>query len=115
MHPLRGATTDITYQDIFTGVIFNKPFTQLKSVDYPYKKYAAEKAYNEIVENKEKVNVNYLRQRFPGNEVYSDDSMRWSYEISRVNFIPLFFLCLMSSLIFLISTYHIIKIIIQKK
>lgn len=45
MYPLLGARAKIFYQDIFTGVIFNKKFNELNEVDYPFKRYAVENEY----------------------------------------------------------------------
>jgi hypothetical protein len=45
MYPRRGARAKVLYQDIFTGVIFNKKFEELNEVGYPFKRYAVENEY----------------------------------------------------------------------
>jgi hypothetical protein len=40
LYPLRGAKTKLKYEDIFTGMIFNKPHSELKEVRHPYRRYA---------------------------------------------------------------------------
>ena len=40
MFPLRGAKIKLKYQDIFTGMIFNNPYSEMKEVIHPFRQHA---------------------------------------------------------------------------
>lgn len=59
MYPRRGARAKVLYQDIFTGVIFNKKFEDLSEVGYPFKRYAVE---NEYLQKHPEADTNSMRK-----------------------------------------------------
>jgi hypothetical protein len=103
-YPLRGAKTTLKYEDIFTGLIFNKPFMEQNSVQYPFTKFAVEqeakiKNLTESTEFKQRI-------RYYDNEANLEKNMRWATAISVSNFAGIFvFLSLASLSIFSSLTY----------
>lgn len=108
MYPLRGARTKLKYQDIFTGVIFNKPFIKMKSVGYPYQQYAVEQEYKMNTKEFDSVFIKDFLLQF-SNKAHVYNKMNWAKEIVRINYLELFFYFYISLLSYLVLTYHFIK------
>ena len=98
---LRGAKSDFVYSDIYTGVVFNKPFLEMREYHHPYHRYAIEH------EAKLKGIANLCESIFFYDEIDDnasyDDNMNWACRwISMANAIPLYvnlFLLLLSAFV----------------
>ncbi len=112
MYPTNGSSLKLKYQDFFTGIIFNKPYFDLKMIDYPYKRYATEFEYRN---NKGKFQYDeYVRALdFYTNDKVSDDNFDgMSYAIGFINFVGILFFIMINFVAFCIATYHLLKILI---
>ena len=114
MYPLHGGKTNLKYQDIFTGVIFNKPFMKMKKVGYPYQRFAAVQEYSMKNETVDSVFFKrFLNQFSDEAQVYKD--MSWANEIVRINYLELFFYLYIVLFSYLILVYHFLRRIIKSK
>jgi hypothetical protein len=106
--------TNLKYEDVFTGFIFNNPISKWKiDTSYPFREYGAEKEYLEkhsgIIINKSELE-NAIKDYKP-NKMSDENKMR--IFISLYNFIPYFFYFLLLSFGIVISTYHFIRLILK--
>lgn len=107
--------TNLKYEDVFTGFIFNRPIHEWKIDNYyPYREYGAKKEYLEkhsgIIINKSEIE-NAIEVYKP-NKMNDENKMR--IFISLYNFIPYFFYFLLLSFCIIISMYHFIRLIFKK-
>jgi hypothetical protein len=87
-YPLRGAKTLLKYEDIFTGLIFNKPFIEQNSVTHPFHKFAIEKEASEkSITNTQKYKNIILCST---DNATSKKNMKWAKMISISNFAGIF-------------------------
>jgi hypothetical protein len=109
----RGARSKLRYSDIFTGIIFNKPFMEQREIYHPYRKYAIEQeAVRKGISDRNTV----LRQtRYSSNEAYFEDNMRWANSISLSNFAGIFFFIICIGIAALTVVYHLLRRLIYKK
>ena len=117
MYPLRGALPILSYQDLFTGLIFNKPFDLLISTDYPYQRYAMEQEYSRKQKLLPPSKLDYIEEHF-SNHAGLPDHEKWKVSICLINHIKLFSLSIMICLGFLIAGFHYFRLlfgIIQNK
>ena len=116
-YSLRGARTTLKYEDIFTGIIFNKPYLELNEVYHPYQLYAitqAIKTKNINLENSQ--NRRYLfYSQFFNDEAYLDKNMRWARTISFSNFAPIFIFMLLSLVSLSSGMLYFITTILKRK
>jgi hypothetical protein len=107
--------TNLKYEDIFTGFIFNKPIHEWKIDNYyPFREYGAEKEYIEK-HSGTKINKSELQNAiavYKPNKMEDENKMR--IFMSLYNFIPYFFYFLLLSFCILISTYHFIRLLLKK-
>jgi hypothetical protein len=107
--------TNLKYEDVFTGFIFNKPIFKWKIDNYyPFRKYGAEKEYLEkhsgiIINNSELENAT---EDYKPNKMNDKNKMR--IFISLYNFIPYFIYFLVLSLGIIVSTFHFFRLILKK-
>jgi hypothetical protein len=81
---VRGAKPTLQYADIFTGIIFNKPYMEQREAYHPYHKYAVEtEAQRKGITDTLQIQ---RRARYFDDKAYFDDDMRWARSISQVNF-----------------------------
>lgn len=107
--------TNLKYEDVFTGFIFNTPVYEWKIDNYyPFREYGAEKEYLEkhsgIIINKSELE-NAIEVYKP-NRMNDENKMR--IFISLFNFIPYFFYFLLLSFCIIISTFHFVRLIFKK-
>jgi hypothetical protein len=97
-YPLNGAKTSLKYEDIFTGMIFNKPYLELNEVSYPYQQYAILQAIKKKnIDLEDLNNSKYLfYSQYFNDEAYLEKNMRWAKSISLSNFTPIFIYMLLS-------------------
>jgi len=113
MYPLRGAKPIYKYQDFFKGLIFNKPYSQLQSVGYPYQRYAMEKEYWQKQDKLDASKLEYIHKYY-SNSAGEIDYERWKVSISIINFIELLTLIIFSFLGFTIAMCHYLRMIFKK-
>lgn len=113
MYPLRGAKPMYKYQDFFTGLIFNKPYTQLKSVDYPFQRYARETEYRQKYDKVDPDELEYI-YKYHNDNNGEPDVEQWKTSISLINFVELLTLIVFPFLGFITAIYHYIKSIFKK-
>jgi hypothetical protein len=103
---MRGTKPLLYYEDIFTGIIFNKPFIEQRAIYHPYHRYAIEKE----AEQKGITDSDRIRRRAINhdNEFFFKDDMNWAFTISAVNFIPVLFLHLFSVLSSLLGIIYLL-------
>lgn len=108
MYNMHGAKQNLRYQDIFTGVVFDKKFTELKEVNHPFLRYAFEQDYKAKNININSNNIQgWLNQL--SDEAGISTTMRWAIQICISNFLGVFFFLVMSSISLLIAIYHLFK------
>ena len=104
----RGGRYKLNYSDIYTGLVFHKPFMDLRSNYHPYRKFAIEqeairKGITDSLQIRNKT-------RFYSNEAYSYDDIQWFREAGYVNFIPILFFVILGVMnIFCNLIYLILK------
>jgi hypothetical protein len=107
--------TNLKYEDVFTGFIFNKPIFEWKIDNYyPFREYGAEKEYLEkhsgtIINKSELKNAT---EGFKPDKMQDENKMRIVYGL--YNFIPYFIYFLLLNFGIIISTYHFIRLIFKK-
>ncbi|MEG1909629.1 MAG: hypothetical protein RR190_01520 [Bacteroidales bacterium] len=105
----RGANNQLNYSDIYTGLVFYKPHSNLRFSYHPYRKFAIEQ---EAI--RKGITDSLLIQkktRFASNETYSSNFKEAGY----INFFPILFYVILGILnIFLYLIYLILKITKQK-
>ena len=98
MYPLRGAKTKLKYKDIFTGMIFYKPYLELKEVVHPYRQHAllqSIKAKNIDLEDPKNSRYLFYSQMFD-DEAQFENGLHDAMIISLSNFVPIFVYVLLS-------------------
>jgi hypothetical protein len=113
MYNIHGAKQRLNYQDIFTGVVFNKQYIELKNVNYPFKRYALEQEYRSKHAKIDSIDLQNWLRRFNSDSADTDNTMRWAIQISIANFLGIFFFLGLICVSLLIATYHLIKRIIK--
>lgn len=107
--------TNLKYEDIFTGFIFNKPLYEWKINNYyPFREDGAEKEYLEKHSGTilTKSELQKVTASFKPNKMEDENKMRIVYGL--INFIPYFFYFIFLSFCLIISTYHFIRLIFKK-
>jgi len=108
--------TNLKYEDIFTGFIFNKPIHEWKIDNYyPFREYGAEKEYIEkhsgtIINKSELQNAIEV---YKPNKMEDENKMR--IFTSLYNFIPYFFYFLVVSLGIIVSIFHFFRLVLKHK
>jgi hypothetical protein len=108
--------TNLKYEDIFTGFIFNKPIHEWKIDNYyPFREYGAEKEYIEkhsgtIINKSELQNAIAV---YRPNKMEDENKMR--IFTSLYNFIPYFFYFLVVSLGIIVSIFHFFRLVLKHK
>lgn len=101
----RGANNQLNYSDIYTGLIFHKPHSDLRFDYYPYRKFAIEQ--EAIRKGITDSSLIQRKIRFASNEGYSYNFTEAGY----INFIPILFYIILGVLnIFLNLIYLILKL-----
>jgi len=100
MYPLKGAKVNLNYEDIFTGMIFNKPHSEMEHVTHPYRRYAllqSIKAKNIDLEDPKNRNYMYHSQYFD-DEAHSVEIANSSIALNLYlsNFFPIVFYMILS-------------------
>ena len=88
-YSLRGAKSNFVYSDIYTGVIFNKPFEEMREFYHPYHRYAIEQEAKQkgLTDLHESV---FFYDKIDDNESY-EDNMNWSCRwVSMANAVPVY-------------------------
>ena len=107
--------TNLKYEDVFTGFIFNKPIHEWEIDNYyPFREYGAEKEYlvkhsGTLINESEFQNAIAV---YKPNKMEDENKMRAFTNL--YNFIPYFFYFLSLSFCIIISTYHFIRLIFKK-
>jgi hypothetical protein len=106
--------TNLKYEDVFTGFIFNKPIHEWKIDNYyPFREYGAEKEYLEkhsgTIINKSELQ-NAIADYKP-NKMNDENKMR--IFTSLYNFIPYFIYFLVLSLGIIVSIFHFFRLILK--
>ncbi|MCL2042413.1 MAG: hypothetical protein FWG84_10325 [Bacteroidales bacterium] len=116
-YSLRGARTTLKYEDIFTGIIFNKPYLELNEVYHPYQLYAITQAIkNKNINLEDPQNNRYVfYSQFFDDEANMDKNMRWARTISFSNFAPIFIFILLSLVSLSSGILYFITTILKKK
>lgn len=114
MYRMNGAKPRLKYQDIFTGVVFNKQYTELKKVDYPFKRYALEQEYRIKHAQVDSVELQNWLGRFSSDDAKQDDTMRWAIQISLANFFGIFFFLAINCISLMIAAFHMFKRLIKR-
>ena len=108
--------TNLKYEDIFTGFIFNKPIHEWKFDNYyPFREYGAEKEYIEK-HSGTKINKSELQNAiavYRPNKMEDENKMR--IFTSLYNFIPYFFYFLVVSLGIIVSIFHFFRLVLKHK
>lgn len=106
-YPLKGGNTELQYADLFTGIIFNRPYMELTNKNHPYQKYAV---YEEA-KRKGITDTALIAQKtsFLTDEGSSASSMFWALSISISNFLPI--ICFLLLMVFSVISYFIFSII----
>jgi hypothetical protein len=108
--------TNLKYEDIFTGFIFNKPIHEWKIDNYyPFREYGAEKEYIEK-HSGTKINKSELQNAiavYRPNKMEDENKMR--IFTSLYNFIPYFFYFLVVSLGIIVSIFHFFRLVLKHK
>lgn len=102
-YPLKGGNTELRYADLFTGIIFNRPYMELTNINHPYQKYAV---YEEAL-RKGITDTALISQKtsYLTDEGSSSSSMFWAVSISMSNFLPI--ICFLLLMVFSVISYLI--------
>ena len=102
-YPLKGGNTELRYADLFTGIIFNRPYMELTNINHPYQKYAV---YEEA-KRKGITDTALISQKtsYLTDEGSSSSSMFWAVSISMSNFLPI--ICFLLLMVFSVISYLI--------
>jgi len=98
LYPLRGAKTKLKYEDIFTGMIFYKPYLELKEVVHPYRRHAllqSIKTKNIDLEDPKNSRYLFYSQMFD-DKAQLENGLHDAMNISLSNFVPIFVYVLLS-------------------
>ena len=105
----RGGKYKLNYSDIYTGLVFYKPFMELRSDIYPYRKFAIEQ--EAIRKGITDTLLIQRKTRFYNNDAYSYHDISWFREAGYINFIPILFFVFLGILnIFLNFIYLVWKL-----
>jgi len=119
MYPLRGAKIKLKYEDIFTGMIFNKPHSEMKEVTHPYQQYALLRSIKEKnIDLEDPQNRLYLHySQYYDDEAHlvkiTDSSM--SVETFISNFVPIAVYMLLSLISLLSLLFYFTGLAIKTK
>lgn len=110
---MRGAKTTLQYADIFTGIIFNKPYMSQREVYHPYGKYAMKQ---EAI-RKGIINNLSVQQRIEwyGDESFEDSNMRWATILAVENFAGIFCFLILAVVSIIMSILFLLKRIIYRR
>jgi len=90
VYPLMGTKTKLRYEDIFTGMIFYIPYSEMKEVIHPYRQYAVLQAIKEknidLEDPKNRYYSNYLQQY--DDEAHSMKYSSWAWWDFLSNYLP---------------------------
>jgi hypothetical protein len=108
--------TNLKYEDVFTGFIFNKPIQDWRIDNYyPFRKYGAEKEYLDkhsgTIINKSELQSAIAD--YKPNKMNDENKMR--IFTSLYNFIPYFIYFLMLSLGIIVSIFHFFRLVLKHK
>lgn len=98
LYPLRGSKTKLKYADIFTGMIFYKPYLDLKEVVHPYRRHAllrSIQAKNIDLEDPQNNRYLFYSQYFD-DEAQLKNGLHDAMNISLSNFAPILTYTLLS-------------------
>lgn len=98
----RGANNQLNYSDIYTGLIFHKPHSDLHFNYYPYRKFAIEQ--EAIRKGITDSSLIQRKTRYASNEAYSFNFMEAGY----INFLPILFYLILGVLNIVLNMIYLI-------
>jgi len=106
-----GTQSKRSYQDYFTGVIFNKPYSEMQQRDIPFKRYAVECEYRDGGNRYSQLDYQNALRAFGSNDTRPETTFIGP---SVINMVSILSLVVIIVLTFFTATYHFIRQLLKR-
>ena len=106
LYPLRGASTNHKFQEYYTGLVFVNKYSDIEEIGYPFRQYAAKQ---EMLQKNDSLNASdeaYINMYYSDQPQITNNIRR---TISRINYIEILSLILVSLFGGVLSLYGTLK------
>jgi hypothetical protein len=110
--PTFGQKINLKWQDLFTGLIFNKPNECWTASDYPYKEYAAQQEYQWAVKNNLLVDTTKALKALEIYKIPEDNKLFWAY-IHLYDYIDILLFVILSVITLIFAGISVVRRLIK--